>query len=74
MICSFFLATGTVNRPSRNGTYVRFIDDATNQVVASLDCGHDANVTYIGSTVIFRVLNPPWIPGHTYYIQLDSGK
>ncbi len=39
-----------------------------------MDCGWNPNVIYTGTTVVFRVLSPPWIPGHSYYITFDRGK
>jgi archaellum component FlaF (FlaF/FlaG flagellin family) len=39
-----------------------------------MDCGCNPNVIYTGKTIVFRVLSPPWIPGHSYYITFDSGK
>jgi archaellum component FlaF (FlaF/FlaG flagellin family) len=39
-----------------------------------MDCGWNPNVIYTGKTIVFGVLSPPWIPGHSYYITFDSGK
>jgi hypothetical protein len=62
-----------VNRPGRNGTYIYFNDATLNgTVVLSYDCGWSTNVIYSGSTII---INAPyaWVPGHQYYVTLDSG-
>lgn len=68
------LATGVVNRPTRNGTYIRFFDAATNSNVISYDAGWSPNLVYIGKTLVIQVSPPPWIPGHTYYVTLDNGE
>ena len=62
-----------MNRPSHNGTYVSFHDATLNgSIVLSYDCGWSPNVTYIHDTII---IDAPygWIPGHQYYVTLDSG-
>ena len=62
-----------VNRPGRNGTYIRFIDaTANNNVTVEYDCGYDTRVTYSGNTIIIYAPYP-WIHGHRYYITFDSG-
>lgn len=68
------VASGGVNRPARNGTYVR-IFDRTNPFTAvwERDCGYSTDCNYLGTTVIFRVQNPSWTFGAQYYILLDSG-
>lgn len=69
-----FIATGGVNRPTRNGTYVR-IFDRTNPYTAvwERDCGYSTDCIYAGTTVIFRVQNANWTFGGRYYVLLDSG-
>ena len=42
-------------------------------MVWSADCGWSPLVIYTGTTVIFTVLNPPWVEGETYYVLFDSG-
>ncbi|CAF2001417.1 unnamed protein product [Rotaria magnacalcarata] len=66
-------ATNTVNHPSRNSTRVNFNDAATNTSVYTIDCGHDSNAIYSGSTIVFYIPYPPWIVGHSYYVIFDSG-
>ena len=63
-----------VNRPGRNGTYVRFMDATLNNTqVLAYDCGWSTMVTYSGSTII--IYAPfPWQPGHRYYVTFDSGE
>ena len=73
-IHSVILATMSVNRPTRNGTFIHFKDSTTNTIVLSYDCGWAPEVTYTGFTIIVRVPLPtPWIPGHNYYVMFDSG-
>ena len=67
-------ATGIVNRPTRNGTFVEFFDAATNVRVAYFDAGHSENLVYIDKTLVIQVSPPPWLPGHTYYVTLDNGQ
>ena len=67
-------ATGVVNRPTRNGTFVEFFDAATNASVAKYDAGYSASLTYVGKTLVIQVSPPPWVPGHTYYVFLDNGQ
>ncbi|CAF1358960.1 unnamed protein product [Rotaria magnacalcarata] len=67
------IATNTVNHPSRNSTRVNFNDAATNTSVYTIDCGHDSNAIYSGSTIVFYIPYPPWIVGHSYYVIFDSG-
>ncbi len=70
----FSIATSRVNRPTHNGTFVYFNDATTRTIAYSMDCGWNPNVIYTGKTIVFGVLSPPWIPGHSYYITFDSGK
>ena len=73
-IHSVILATMSVNRPTRNGTFIHFKDSTTNTIVRSYDCGWAPEVTYTGFTIIVRIPLPtPWIPGHNYYVMFDSG-
>ena len=67
------LATTGVNRPNRNGTYIKIYLASNNTLVWSTDCGWSSLVLYSGTTVAFTVPNPPWVEGETYYILLDSG-
>lgn len=68
------LATGGVYRPNRNGTYVWIFNEANNTIPAwEADCGYSPDCVYIGSTVLFIVRNPNWIPGGRYYVLLSSG-
>ena len=69
-----FVATKSVNRPTRNGTYIHFKDATTNTIVQSYDCGWAPEVVYTGFTVVIRFPTPPWIVGHSYYVMFDSGK
>ena len=63
-----------VNRPGRNGTFVRFIDATLNNTqVLAYDCGWSTMVTYSGSTIIIYAPYA-WVPGHRYYVTFDSGE
>ncbi|UJR14657.1 hypothetical protein I4U23_001650 [Adineta vaga] len=37
------------------------------------DCGWEPEVTYTGFTTVIRFPTAPWIPGHFYYVTMDSG-
>ena len=67
------LATAGVNRPSRNGTYIRIYLASNDTLVWSADCGWSPFVIYAGTVVIFTTPNPPWVEGETYYVLFDSG-
>ena len=62
-----------VNRPGRNGTNIYFHDLTLGGTVAlQYDCGWSPNVIYTGDTII--IYAPfSWVPGHVYYVTLDSG-
>lgn len=61
-------------RPSRNGTYINFIDATTNTTVLQYDCGWAPQVIYTGYTIAIYIPIPtPWIPGRSYYVLFDSG-
>lgn len=64
-----------MGRPTRNGTNVHFVDATNgNTIVRTYDCGWHPDVFYLGITIVILVKNPPWIPGHHYYVKFDSGK
>lgn len=67
-----FLANRPVNRPNRNGTYIRFMDAATSTAVQLFDAGWAPNMIYTGNTIII-VTNYSWVPGANYYVLFDSG-
>lgn len=67
------VATKAVGRPTRNGTKVHFVDATLNATVLSYDCGYHPDVFYLGITIVILVKNPPWIPGHDYYVTFDAG-
>ena len=66
-------ANRNVNRPTRNGTYIRFIDASNDIIVQQFDAGWQSNVVYTGKTIII-VTNYTWSYGANYYITFDSGK
>ena len=75
MICLLcVVATKSVNRPTRNGTFIHFKDATTNTIVRSYDCGWAPEVQYTGFTVVIRFPSPPWVIGHSYYVMFDSGR
>ena len=47
------LATQSVNRPNRNGTYISIYLQSTNALVWQLDAGYSTDVLYSGNTVSF---------------------
>ena len=64
-----------VNRPGRNGTYIRFHDETLNgTTVLAFDCGYSTNVIYSGTTIIINTAPHIWTFGHFYYVTLDSGR
>ena len=64
-----------VNRPGRNGTYIKFLDATLNgTVVLQFDCGYSTNVIYSGSTIIINTAPFLWTYGHFYYVTFDSGE
>ncbi|UJR14644.1 hypothetical protein I4U23_001637 [Adineta vaga] len=64
----------SVNRPTRNGTYIYFWDSTLGgTLVQKYDCGWEPEVTYTGFTTVIRFPTAPWIPGHFYYVTMDSG-
>ncbi|CAF1264102.1 unnamed protein product [Rotaria sordida] len=65
-------ATRDVHRPTRNGTYVKFMDATTNTSVQTFDAGWQSNILYTGNTIII-ITNYTWIPGRRYYVLFDSG-
>ncbi|UJR08422.1 hypothetical protein I4U23_012692 [Adineta vaga] len=65
--------TKSVSRPNRNDTFIYFTDSTTNTLVQKFDCGWSPEVTYTGYTTVIYFSNPPWIPGHFYYVTFDSG-
>ena len=70
---SFFVATRDVHRPTRNGTYIRFVDASNNATVVQYDAGWSPSMIYTGNTIIIYT-NYSWIPGRSYYVLFDSGK
>lgn len=67
------IATNGVYHPNRNGTYIKIYLQSNDTLVWQVDGGWSPLVTYSGTTLIFQVPNPSWIPGETYYILFDSG-
>ncbi|CAF0857108.1 unnamed protein product [Adineta ricciae] len=65
--------TRSVSRPTRNYTFISFYDSTTKTLVQKFDCGWAPEVTYTGLTTVVKFTNPPWIPGHFYYVTFDSG-
>ncbi|CAF0805972.1 unnamed protein product [Adineta ricciae] len=66
--------TKSVNRPTRNGTYIYFWDSTLGgTLVQKYDCGWEPEVTYTGFTTIIRFPVAPWIRGHFYYVTFDYG-
>lgn len=70
---SSVVANRDVHRPTRNGTYIRFVNAANNVTVEQYDAGWAPNMVYTGNTIII-VTNYSWIPGNTYYVLFDSGR
>ena len=68
----FLLANRDVNRPTRNGTYIRFVNASDNATVLQYDAGWAPNMVYTGNTILIMT-NYSWIPGNTYYVLFDSG-
>ena len=63
----------TVHRPRRRGTFIHFHDATLNNArIFSIDCFSTSNVTYSNDTMTINI-QYTWIPGHSYYITLDSG-
>ena len=73
MINYLLIATRSVNRPTRNGTYIRFVNASTGTVVQMFDAGWEPNVVYTGYTIVI-VTNYTWTEGATYYVLFHSGK
>ncbi|CAF0882617.1 unnamed protein product [Adineta ricciae] len=64
----------SVNRPTLNGTNIYFWDSTLGgTLVQQYDCGWAPEVTYTGFTIIIRFPVAPWLPGHFYYVTMDSG-
>ncbi|UJR14593.1 hypothetical protein I4U23_001588 [Adineta vaga] len=64
----------SVSRPTRNDTFIYFWDATLNDaLVAKYDCGWSPEITYTGYTTVIRFPVAPWIPGHFYYVTMDSG-
>lgn len=68
-----FTATNGVYHPNRNGTYIKIYLASSDTLVWQVDCGWSPLVIYVGTTVLFQVPNPSWIPGQSYYVLFDSG-
>ncbi|CAF1155612.1 unnamed protein product [Adineta ricciae] len=62
----------SVNRPTRNGTYIYFYY-ANGTLVQKYDCGWEPEVTYTGYTIVIRFPVAPWEAGAFYYVNMDSG-
>ena len=70
----YCLATISVYRPTRNGTFIYFYDATANHsLVQAFDCGWAPEVTYTGYTIFVRFATAPWAPGHSYYVTFSSG-
>ena len=70
----FFIATGGVYHPNRNGTYVQIYNRANPYTPEwEADCGYSPDCIYSGSTVLFHVRNASWTFGAHYYVLLSSG-
>ncbi|UJR18699.1 hypothetical protein I4U23_005606 [Adineta vaga] len=68
------VASISVNRPIRTGTYIYFWDATLGGVlVQKYDCSWQSEVTYTNSTIVIRFPIAPWIPGHSYYVTFDGG-
>ncbi|CAF0806646.1 unnamed protein product [Rotaria sordida] len=65
-------ATREVHRPTRNGTYIKFMDASTNTSVQVFDAGWQPNILYYGNTISI-ITSYSWIPGRSYYVLFDSG-
>lgn len=52
-----------------------YFRDATlgGTLVQQYDCGWSPEITYTGFTIVIRFPVAPWIPGHFYYVTMDSG-
>ncbi|UJR34805.1 hypothetical protein I4U23_027586 [Adineta vaga] len=68
----YIQAIGTVGRPTRNGTYIRFHEADTNATVLYYDAGYASNIVYTGPAIVI-ITNYTWTPGKSYYITMDSG-
>ncbi|CAF1507219.1 unnamed protein product [Didymodactylos carnosus] len=66
------IASASVHRPNRNGTYVK-IYHQNGTMVWSIDCSWSPDVFYTNQTIIFIVRNPNWDAGALYYINFDNG-
>ncbi|UJR11942.1 hypothetical protein I4U23_016120 [Adineta vaga] len=62
----------SVNRPTRNGTYIYFYY-SNGTLVRKYDCGWEPEVTYTGFTIVIRFPVSPWDAGAFYYVNMDSG-
>ncbi|CAF4624569.1 unnamed protein product [Rotaria sp. Silwood1] len=65
-------ATRDVHRPTRNGTYIKFMDASTNTAVQTFDAGWESNILYSGDTISI-IASYSWVPGRSYYVLFDSG-
>jgi hypothetical protein len=73
-LCLVIVASISVNRPTRNDTFIYFWDaTAGDNLTAKYDCGWSPEITYTGFTIVVRFPVAPWIPGHFYYVTMDSG-
>ncbi|CAF4973187.1 unnamed protein product [Rotaria sp. Silwood1] len=71
-ILYLLITTRDVHRPTRNGTYIRFMDASTNTSVRVFDAGWASNILYYGNTSSI-ITSYSWIPGRSYYVLFDSG-
>jgi archaellum component FlaF (FlaF/FlaG flagellin family) len=68
-----FKATNGVYHPNRNRTDIRIYSASNDTLLWQVDYDRSPLVLYTGTIVAFRIPNPPWIPGESYYVLVDSG-
>ncbi|CAF2200274.1 unnamed protein product [Rotaria magnacalcarata] len=68
------IATSSVYRLSRNGTYIQIYNKANPSTPEwQVDCGYSSDCICTGQTVLFYVRNANGTPGAYYYILFSSG-
>ncbi len=68
----FFIATLPLKRTRLNGTYI-YINQVGGGTVYTIDCKYSPDVYFLNTTLVFFVVNPPWVLGVSYYVTMTAG-
>jgi hypothetical protein len=70
----FFIATLPLKRTRLDGTYIYIYQQGgSGNPVYTIDCKYSPDVYFLNTTIVFFVVDPPWVLGVTYFIHMTEG-